>query len=162
MPALPEVLSIGELASRAGVATSALRFYEERGLISSRRTAGNQRRYPRATLRRVATIRAAQAVGVTLAEIGEALASLPEGRTPTASDWAGLSARWRESLDERIERLEALRDELSDCIGCGCLSLDSCGLLNPSDIAAASGPGPRYLEGDPRPEPPPSADGGGP
>ncbi len=143
-------LTIGELATRAGVATSALRFYETRGLIASERTDGNQRRYPRATLRRVALIRAGQEVGLTLGEIGQALATLPHDATPTKRDWERLSSGWQTRLDEQIRELQALRNELSDCIGCGCLSLRSCALFNPSDAIAAKGSGPRYLMGDER------------
>lgn len=139
-------LSIGHLAQRSGVATSALRFYEERGLISSVRTSGNQRRYEQATLRRVAFIRAAQAVGLSLEEIGEALASLPAGRTPTMRDWHRISRAWRPRLDEQIQRLERLRDRLDSCIGCGCLSLKACALYNPDDALAAAGTGGVLLE----------------
>ena len=138
-------LTIGELADRSGVATSALRFYEDRGLIESRRTTGNQRRYARATLRRVAFIRTAQRVGLTLEEITDALATLPQGRTPTKADWARLSRSWRPRLDEQIRRIELLRDRLDGCIGCGCLSLKICKLVNPGDEASARGPGPRYI-----------------
>ncbi len=141
-------LTIGELASRSGVATSALRFYEAEGLISSQRTDGNQRRYARATLRRVAVIRAGQVAGLTLGRIREALATLPDARTPNTSDWARLSRTWRDGLEDRIAELERLRDKLTDCIGCGCLSLRTCGLLNDGDRAAAKGPGARYLLGD--------------
>ncbi|MFI8106448.1 redox-sensitive transcriptional activator SoxR [Streptomyces sp. NPDC101118] len=136
MPQIPEKiheLTVGQLSARSGAAVSALHFYESKGLISSRRTTGNQRRYSRDTLRRVAFVRAAQRVGIPLATIGEALAQLPEGRTPTREDWANLSAHWRAVLDERIARLGRLRDQLSDCIGCGCLSLKTCGLSNPDD-----------------------------
>lgn len=143
-------LTIGELASRSGVATSALRFYETKGLISSERTDGNQRRYPRATLRRVALIRAGQEVGLSLAELAEALAYLPHDRTPTKSDWARLSKSWQDRLDAQIAELTALRDELTDCIGCGCLSLRSCSIFNPGDAASKLGTGPRYLLGDSR------------
>ena len=146
-----EYLTIGELASRAGVATSALRFYESKHLIQSERTSGNQRRYPRATLRRVALIRAAQEVGLTLGEVAEALETLPHDKTPTKTDWARLSSSWRRRLGEQIAELEALRDELTDCIGCGCLSLKSCALFNPLDEIASKGSGPRYLLGDERP-----------
>lgn len=135
------MLTIGQLAERSGVATSAIRFYESRGLISSVRTTGNQRRYPQHTLRRVAFIRAAQRVGLTLEEIGEALATLPDGRTPTKSDWHRLSAAWRPRLDEQIRRIELLRDRLDGCIGCGCLSLRSCALYNPGDEMAERGTG---------------------
>ena len=145
-------LSIGDLAERAGVPHSALRFYEEQGLLKSARTAGGQRRYARDVLRRVAFIRAAQNVGLRLEDIAEALAQLPESRTPTKSDWTRLSTRWRTMLDARIHALEALRDQLDQCIGCGCLSLTACKLYNPADQAAARGSGPRYLLGDPRPK----------
>ena len=145
-----EWLTIGELASRAGVATSALRFYETKGLIESERTDGNQRRYPRATLRRVALIRAGQEVGLTLAELAEALERLPHDKTPTKADWEGLSRSWRDRLDGQIAELLALRDELTDCIGCGCLSLKSCAIFNPGDAASQLGTGPRYLLGDSR------------
>ncbi len=140
------MLTIGQLASRAGVATSAVRFYESRGLISSHRTTGNQRRYEQSTLRRIAFIRTAQRVGLSLDEIGEALATLPDGRTPTKSDWHRLSSAWRSRLDEQIRRIELLRDKLDGCIGCGCLSLKSCALYNPGDELAENGPGPVLLE----------------
>ena len=139
-------ITIGHLAERSGVAPSALRFYEDRGLISSVRTAGNQRRYEQSTLRRVAFIRTAQQVGLSLEEIGAALSTLPDGRTPTKSDWHRLSKAWRPRLDEQIERIERLRDRLDSCIGCGCLSLRTCALSNPGDIAAERGPGPVFLE----------------
>ncbi len=139
-------LSVGELSERSGIAPSALRFYEDLGLITSRRTAGNQRRYDRATLRRVSFVRAAQAVGLSLDEIAAALATLPAGRTPTKRDWTRLSASWRGILEERIERLERLRDRLDGCIGCGCLSLRSCALHNPDDVKATRGPGAVELE----------------
>jgi MerR family redox-sensitive transcriptional activator SoxR len=142
---LPPELTVGQLAGRSGVAVSALHFYEAKGLITSTRTAGNQRRYGRDALRRVAFIRVSQRVGVPLAEIRDALASLPEGRTPTRADWARLSAGWRTQLDARIDQLLGLRDDLNDCIGCGCLSLDRCALSNPDDALAATGPGPRRL-----------------
>jgi len=139
-------LSVGQLAARSGVAVSALHFYEAQGLISSRRTAGNQRRYRRDTLRRIAFIRASQRVGIPLRVIGEALESLREGRTPSRAEWARLSALWRDELDDRIARLQQLRDHLTDCIGCGCLSLDRCRLANPADILGEEGPGARrYL-----------------
>lgn len=141
-------LTIGELAERSGVATSALRFYEERGLIASQRTSGNQRRYNRAMLRRVALIRAAQRVGVPLRDVAEALASLPYDRTPRRNDWEKLSRHWRSRLDEQIDALVELRDDLTGCIGCGCLSLRRCSLFNPDDAAAKLGSGPRYLLGD--------------
>ena len=136
-------LSIGEVAARAGVARSALRFYESRGLIASDRTSGGQRRYRRDVLRRVAFIRAAQRVGLNLAEITEALSGLPSGRTPTRSDWARLSRRWQERVDDRIRLLGELRNDLASCIGCGCLSLRACALSNPADRAGELGPGPR-------------------
>ncbi len=148
MTALPESLTIGQLAARSGVATSALRFYESRGLIASERTEGNQRRFLRATLRRVAVIRAAQALGLSLREIRTALAALPEGRTPNKRDWERLSRSWRQGLDQQIAELEQLRDELTECIGCGCLSLRTCALFNAGDRAASRGVGPRYLLGD--------------
>jgi MerR family redox-sensitive transcriptional activator SoxR len=138
-------LTIGEVAERCGVATSALRFYEAEGLIASERTGGNHRVYSRATVRRVAFIRAAKQVGLTLDEVGAALASLPADRNPTKADWGRLSRSWRGHLDERIAALGRLRDDLDGCIGCGCLSLRSCALFNPEDVAAAEGTGPRYL-----------------
>jgi len=138
-------LTVGELAARSGVAVSALHFYEAEGLISARRTAGNQRRYPRHTLRRVAFIRASQRVGIPLRTIREALDRLPGNRTPTRADWARLSAAWREDLDDRIGQLERLRDRLTGCIGCGCLSIDQCGLTNPDDVLGQEGPGARKL-----------------
>jgi MerR family redox-sensitive transcriptional activator SoxR len=138
-------LTPAQLAQRSGVAVSALHFYERQGLIRSRRTPGNQRRYAREMLRRVAFIRVSQRVGIPLAEIRAALATLPEGRTPSREDWARLSALWRTDLDQRIEQLVRLRDDLSGCIGCGCLSLDRCVLFNPDDILGEQGPGPRLL-----------------
>jgi len=147
-----EYLTIGELSERAGVATSALRFYETKGLIESERTAGNQRRYARATLRRVALLRAAQAVGLSLSEAAEALETLPHSRTPNKGDWQRLSRSWRKRLDAQIEDLELLRNELTDCIGCGCLSLRSCAIFNPSDSVSGHGAGARYLLGDERPD----------
>lgn len=144
-PRIAKELTIGQLAERSGVATSALRFYEAQGLISSRRTTGNQRRYHRETLRRVAFIRVSQNVGMPLNAIREALGRLPEGRTPTRSDWAEVSASWRADLDARIGQLVRLRDDLTECIGCGCLSLESCMLANPYDICAREGSGPRRL-----------------
>ena len=131
----------GELAERAGVAVSALHFYEREGLISSRRTSGNQRRYSRDTLRRVAFIRMSQRLGIPLARVREALATLPTDRVPTSKDWARLSAGWRQDLDDRIVHMQRLRDNLADCIGCGCLSLKSCALANPGDTLAEHGPG---------------------
>ncbi len=145
-------IAIGELARRSGVATSALRFYEEQGLIVSERSAGGHRQYARAELRRVAFIGAAQKLGLTLEQIRAALATLPEGRTPTAADWTRLSREWRPLLDARIAALIRLRDQLDSCIGCGCLSLKKCRLFNPDDDAAALGSGPRYWLGNkPRP-----------
>jgi MerR family redox-sensitive transcriptional activator SoxR len=143
--------SVGEVAERSGVATSALRFYEEHGLIRSERNASGHRRYHADVLRRVSFIRTAQRVGLSLGEIREALASLPEQRTPTAKDWDRLASSWRPRLDEQIALLTRMRDQLDECIGCGCLSLTSCGLWNPGDVAAALGTGPRYLLGDERP-----------
>ena len=140
------MLTIGHLAERAGVATSAIRFYEARGLLSSARTTGNQRRYPQAALRRVAFIRTAQRVGLSLDEVAAALATLPEDHAPTKADWSRLSRAWRPRLDEQIERLERLRDKLDGCIGCGCLSLRSCALNNPDDEVAPRGPGAVFLE----------------
>ena len=131
----------GELSARSGVAISALHFYEREGLIESRRTSGNQRRYPRHTLRRVAFIRMSQRLGIPLAKIREALATLPTDRVPTSKDWARLSASWRDDLDDRILHLQRLRDNLADCIGCGCLSLRNCALSNPDDQLAGQGPG---------------------
>jgi len=148
MPLLPDRITIGELSARSGVATSALRFYEVRGLIAAERTSGNQRVYPRPTLRRVAFIRAAQAVGLTLDEIARALATLPMDRTPVKRDWERVSTAWRDRLDKRIAELERLRDGLTGCIGCGCLSLRTCRLLNRDDRVAADGPGARHLLGD--------------
>lgn len=138
-------LTVGEVEARSGVASSALRFYEAEGLIASRRTSGNQRRYERATLRRVAFIQAGRAAGIPLAQIHAALATLPEDRAPSRRDWERLSRSWRADLDRRIATLEALRDRLSTCIGCGCLSIDRCKLLNPDDDAARRGGGAHYL-----------------
>jgi MerR family redox-sensitive transcriptional activator SoxR len=145
-PVLPSDLAVGELATRSGVSVSAIHFYESKGLIKSWRTPGNQRRYPRLVLRRVAVIKVAQRVGISLSAIRAALDSLPKGRTPTEKDWAALSARWRADLDDRILRLTKLRNELTNCIGCGCLSLDSCPLYNPGDRLSSEGPGPRLLD----------------
>jgi MerR family redox-sensitive transcriptional activator SoxR len=136
-------LTVGQLSDRSGVAVSALHFYEAQGLISSRRTAGNQRRYRRDALRRVAFIRAAQRVGIPLRQIGEALHRLGDDRTPNRGDWARLSAAWRQDLDDRIAQLQRLRDDLTQCIGCGCLSIDRCRLANPDDVLSREGPGPR-------------------
>jgi MerR family redox-sensitive transcriptional activator SoxR len=138
-------LTVGQLSVRSGVAVSALHFYESKGLIRSRRTSGNQRRYSRDTLRRVAFIRLSQQVGISLAAIREALSTLPAERTPTKEDWAGLSAGWRADLDDRILHLQQLRDDLTDCIGCGCLSLENCLLANRYDQLGEEGPGPRRL-----------------
>ncbi|MGB3307715.1 MAG: redox-sensitive transcriptional activator SoxR [Thermomicrobiales bacterium] len=141
-------LTPGELSERSGVAISALHFYERQGLIHSRRTEGNQRRYTRQTLRRVAFIRVSQRVGIPLAQIREALDTLPENRTPTVEDWARLSKGWRHNLDQRIAQLTRLRDQLTSCIGCGCLSLDRCALSNPHDKLGELGPGPHKLAVD--------------
>lgn len=148
MPQIPEKiheLTVGQVAARSGAAVSALHFYESKGLIKSRRTAGNQRRYTRDTLRRVAFVRAAQRVGIPLATIREALAELPQERTPTREDWARLSEAWRAELDERIKQLNRLRDHLTDCIGCGCLSLDTCVLSNPDDTIGQRQVGSRLM-----------------
>jgi MerR family redox-sensitive transcriptional activator SoxR len=141
-------LTIGELSARSGVAPSALRFYESRRLISARRTSGNQRRYDRAILRRIALVQAGRAAGIQLEQIRAALETLPSRRTPTREDWAQLSRAWRDDLDRRIVTLEALRDRLTTCIGCGCLSIEACGLLNPDDEAGTSGAGAHYLTRD--------------
>jgi MerR family transcriptional regulator, redox-sensitive transcriptional activator SoxR len=146
-----ESLTIGEVARRSGVAASALRFYEERGLIESERAGSGHRRYARAVLRRIAFIVFAQRVGLTLEEIGAELAKLPPDRAPARDDWSRLSSTWTERIDERIAELQRLKMGLTECIGCGCLSLDRCQLANPGDRAARSGPGPRYWVGDPRP-----------
>jgi MerR family redox-sensitive transcriptional activator SoxR len=138
-------LTIGEVSARTGVAASALRFYEEQGLIEADRTDGNQRRYCRSMLRRIAFIQAGRAAGIPLAQVQQALATLPAGRTPTRGDWERLSRRWQADLDRRIVTLVALRDRLNTCIGCGCLSLDRCGLINPGDEAASLGAGAHYL-----------------
>ena len=144
---LPKVLTIGQLSTRGGIAASALRFYESQGLLESSRVDHNQRRYDRDALRRVAFIRAAQRVGLSLDEIKQALDSLPEGRTPTAADWESLAGGWKARLEERIRLLEQLRDDLGSCIGCGCLSLESCRLYNPNDAAYLLGHGAQYLKG---------------
>jgi len=148
VPQIPQTLqelTVGQLSARSGAAVSALRFYEAKGLIKSRRTSGNQRRYTRDTLRRVAFVRAAQRVGIPLATIRDALAELPDERTPTRDDWARLSATWRSELDERISRLGRLRDHLADCIGCGCLSLEACVLSNPDDVFGRRTSGSRLM-----------------
>jgi MerR family redox-sensitive transcriptional activator SoxR len=140
-----ELLSIGEVAARSGLAASALRFYEDQGLITATRTSGGARRYPRSVLRRLAVVRAGRNVGLSLPEIRAALETLPAERPPTTADWARLSSDWRDRLDEQIAALVQLRDGLSSCIGCGCLSLDRCALSNPGDVAAREGAGARWL-----------------
>ncbi len=149
-PKAADLLSVGEVAARTGLAVSALHFYESKGLIRSTRSAGNQRRYARAVLRQLAVIRVAQRMGLPLASIAEAMAQLPEGRAPTVADWRRLSAAWREDLDERIRTLTQLRDQLDSCIGCGCLSLKECPLRNPGDTLAGQGPWPYLMGGGPR------------
>jgi MerR family redox-sensitive transcriptional activator SoxR len=139
-------LSVGEVAARSGVAVSAIHFYETKGLLTSWRNAGNQRRYPREALRRVSIIKVAQRLGIPLVSVKDALDSLPKGRTPTDQDWRKLSARWQDELDERITKLTRLRDQLNGCIGCGCLSMKQCPLRNPCDQLAEEGPGPRLLD----------------
>ncbi|WP_024876064.1 redox-sensitive transcriptional activator SoxR [Saccharomonospora piscinae] len=141
MSKLADHLTIGQVAQRSGVPHTALRFYEDRGLISAERSAGNQRRYARSVLRRIAFIRAAQRVGLTLEQVGEALATLPRDHAPTKADWSRLSRDWRDELDARIDALRRLRDDLTGCVGCGCLSLRTCTLNNPDDQIAAYGPG---------------------
>ena len=145
---MAEQLTIGEVARRSGVAASALRFYEERGLIASERAGSGHRRFPRPVLRRIAFIVFAQRVGLTLDEIGSELAKLPPDRAPTRRDWSRLSSKWTARIDERIAELQRLRAGLTECIGCGCLSLDRCQMANPGDRAAGLGPGPRYWVGD--------------
>ena len=145
---MPDGLSIGEVAVRSGVATSALRFYEAQGLLASQRTSGNQRRYERAVLRRVALIRAGRAAGIPLERIRSALDTLPAERTPNRRDWERLSRAWRSDLDEQIAMLHAVRDRLTTCIGCGCLSIDACTLLNPDDEAGGLGSGAHYIARD--------------
>jgi len=142
------LLTIGEVARRSGVASSALRFYEERGLITSERAGSGHRRYPRAVLRRIAFIVFAQRIGLTLDEIGSELARLPPDRAPTRRDWSRLSGGWTARIDQRVAELERLKDGLTECIGCGCLSLERCKLANPDDRAARLGAGPRYWVGD--------------
>ncbi|WP_260960616.1 redox-sensitive transcriptional activator SoxR [Pseudomonas citri] len=139
-------LTVGQVAARSGVAVTALHFYEAKGLIKSTRNQGNQRRYPRGVLRRVALIKVAQRLGIPLAEIGEALKSLPDDRAPTAADWQTLSAQWSRNLDERINQLIALRDRLDGCIGCGCLSMEGCPLRNQGDVLGQRGPGAHLLD----------------
>ncbi|MBI5255202.1 MAG: redox-sensitive transcriptional activator SoxR [Burkholderiales bacterium] len=146
-------ITISELARRAGVAASALRYYEEQGLLASNRSAGGHRQYPRHVLRRVGFIRAAQAVGLALPEIRDALAALPQQRTPTRADWERLARSWQPLIDARIAALQRLRERLDSCIGCGCLSLKACALYNPQDSIALRGPGARYLAGDTPPVP---------
>jgi len=143
-----KALTVGQVAERTGLAVSAIHFYEAKGLIQSRRSSGNQRRYTRDVLRRLAVIKIAQRTGIPLAEIAQALATLPEERTPNAKDWGRLSAQWREDLEKRIERLTLLRDQLSGCIGCGCLSLSACPLRNPMDELAEEGSGARLVDPD--------------
>ena len=147
-PTADDLLTVGEVADRCGIAASAVRYYDEQGLIVSTRTDGGQRRFTRDTIRRIAFISAAQAAGRSLSEISETLSSLPEGRTPTQADWTKVAATWRPRLDEQIAQLTALREQLDACIGCGCLSLDRCAIYNPVDVAARLGAGPRYLLGD--------------
>ena len=144
----PPELSVGEVARRSGVAVSTIHFYEAKGLIRGWRSEGNQRRYPRGVLRRVAVIKVAQRTGIPLETIKQALAALPDDRAPSAEDWARLSQQWREDLDARIARLTRLRDELSECIGCGCLSLTMCPLRNPQDALGREGAGARILDRD--------------
>ncbi|MBU2050511.1 MULTISPECIES: redox-sensitive transcriptional activator SoxR [Stenotrophomonas] len=143
---IAQELSVGEVAKRSGVAVSALHFYERKGLIRSLRTAGNQRRFARDVLRRLAVIRVAQRVGMPLEAVATAFAALPENKTPTKAEWAKMSALWRSELDQRIEQLLLLRDQLTDCIGCGCLSLKRCRLTNPGDALGDQGDGPRRWE----------------
>jgi MerR family redox-sensitive transcriptional activator SoxR len=143
-----DLLPIGEVAARSGLATSAVRFYEAEGLISATRTPSGQRRFARHTLRRLAFIRAAQRVGISLGDVAESLRTMPADRAPTKAEWSRVSRAWRRRLDDRIVDLERLRDDLTGCIGCGCLSLTSCRLYNPDDAASANGTGPRFLLGD--------------
>ena len=145
MSSAADQLLIGEVAQRSGLASSAIRYYESQGLLASTRSAGGQRRFPRAVLRRLAFIRAARNVGLSLEEVRAALDTLPSGRTPTKADWARLSRSWQHRLDEQIEALERLRDGLTSCIGCGCLSLQRCRLSNPDDVMGEIGSGARYL-----------------
>jgi MerR family redox-sensitive transcriptional activator SoxR len=145
---MDDVLTIQEISRRSGVSASALRFYEERGLISSQRAGSGHRRFARAVLRRIAFIVFAQRIGLSLEEIGTELAKLPAGRAPSGRDWGRLSRRWSARIDERIAELERLKAGLTECIGCGCLSLERCRFANPADRAARLGPGPRYWIGD--------------
>lgn len=145
---LPIELTVGEVAERSGVAVSTLHFYETKGLIESRRNRGNQRRYPRGVLRRVAVIKVAQKTGIPLSEIRDALSVLPHDRPLTAKDWQRLSTTWKRQLDDRIASLTALRDQLTGCIGCGCLSMQDCPLRNPQDELGGKGPGPHFLENE--------------
>ncbi|MBW8357701.1 MAG: redox-sensitive transcriptional activator SoxR [Pseudomonas sp.] len=146
--ALHKELTVGQLSARSGVAVTALHFYETKGLIKSNRNAGNQRRYPRSVLRRVSLIKVAQRLGIPLSEIGQALATLPADRAPTAADWQRLSEQWSRELDERIRQLSLLRERLNQCIGCGCLSMEGCPLRNHGDALGDAGPGARLLEPD--------------
>lgn len=141
----PKVFTVGEIAERAGVAVSALHFYERKGLIRSHRTGGNQRRYDRDVLRRLAVIRLANELGIPLSQVADAMAALPQGREPTKADWAELSSTWKDDLDRRITLLARLRDELTGCIGCGCLSMERCPLFNPGDRFGSEGAGPRRI-----------------
>ncbi|MFJ1752668.1 redox-sensitive transcriptional activator SoxR [Kitasatospora sp. NPDC088134] len=155
-PSRHDVLTIGQLAERSGLATSALRYYESLGLIHSARTAGNQRRYPRSALRRIAFVRAAQQVGLSLEEVATALARLPEDRAPSQREWNAVAATWQHRIDRQITELQLMKAKLTGCIGCGCLSLTRCGLYNADDRAARTGPGARYLltrDPDAGPEP---------
>ena len=145
---LPLELSVGEVAARAGLPVSTIHFYEAQGLVSSRRTSGNQRRFPRGVLRLISIIKVAQRTGIPLAAIRQALSALPADRNLTAADWKRMPRNWKDDLDRRIERLTQLRDQLESCIGCGCLSLKDCPLRNPMDALAVEGPGPRLLEPD--------------
>lgn len=146
MSTLADKLSIGQVAERSGVPQTALRFYEDKGLIHPERSSGNQRRYPRSVLRRIAFIRAAQRVGLSLEQVSEALDTLPKNHAPTRADWARLSANWQSELDARIDALQRLRDQLTGCVGCGCLSLSTCGLRNTDDHMARYGPGAPILK----------------
>lgn len=145
-PDFHKSLSVGEVAARSGIAVSAIHFYEANGLVKAQRNAGNHRRYPREVLRRIAVIKVAQRAGIPLKEIAAALDTLPDKRTPTAKDWAKLSTKWKVDLDERIAQLTQLRDQLTSCIGCGCLSITDCPLRNPYDKLGKQGPGPRLLD----------------